>query len=47
VEKLALFCNPASGGSLQALQLHSIEKKKKPEAKAKMYPHLVAGVQRM
>jgi hypothetical protein len=24
VEKLALFCNPASGGTLQALQLHYI-----------------------
>jgi hypothetical protein len=24
VEKLALLCNPASGGTLQALQLHCI-----------------------
>jgi hypothetical protein len=24
VEKLALFCNPASGGTLQELQLHCI-----------------------
>jgi hypothetical protein len=24
VEKLAIFCNPASGGTLQLLQLHCI-----------------------
>jgi hypothetical protein len=24
VDKLALFCNPASGGTLQALQLHCV-----------------------
>jgi hypothetical protein len=29
VEKLALFCNPATGGTLQALQLHCAEAKSK------------------
>jgi hypothetical protein len=42
VEKLALFCNPASGGTLQALLLHCIVGYKFAVAKAKVFPHLEA-----
>jgi hypothetical protein len=42
-EKFALLCNPASGGTLQALQLHcSWLDKKLLVSKAEVFPHLRA-----
>jgi hypothetical protein len=46
VEKLALFCNPASGGTLQAFLIALYRKIKIyiAVAKAKVFPHLEAWV---
>jgi hypothetical protein len=44
VEKYALFCNPASGGTSQALQLLYSWLNKIAAAKAKVFPHLEAWV---
>jgi hypothetical protein len=38
VEKLAHFCNPASGGTLQALHLHCIIKYKNSASESKGDP---------
>jgi hypothetical protein len=42
VEKVALFCNPASGAHSQALQLRLYIGKKFAVLKAKVFPHLEA-----
>jgi hypothetical protein len=43
VEKLALLCNPASGGTLQALQLHCVVGYKFAVVKAKVFPRLAGS----
>jgi hypothetical protein len=44
VEKVALFCNPASGAGSQALQLRLEKVIFFGVAKAKVFPHLEAQV---
>jgi hypothetical protein len=44
VEKLALFCDLASGGTLSSTAIESINSLKFAVAKAKVFPHLEAWV---
>jgi hypothetical protein len=44
VEKLALFCNPKSGGTFLSTAIEIIKRLKFAVAKAKVFPHLEAWV---
>jgi hypothetical protein len=44
VEKLSLFCNPASGGTFSSTAIEIINRLKFAVAKVKVYPHLEAWV---
>jgi hypothetical protein len=44
VEKLALFCNPASGGTFSSNAIEIIRRLKLAVVKAKVFPHLEAWV---
>jgi hypothetical protein len=44
VEKVALFCNPASGGTFSSTAIEIIIRLKFAVAKAKVFPHLEAWI---
>jgi hypothetical protein len=44
VEKLAFFCNPATGGTFSSSAIEIMNKLKFAVAKAKVFPHLEAWV---